>query len=217
MDPRFVWIMKFVAGKSVLDLGCVRHNIKETEKSGWLHGEIRKVARRVVGVDYLQQPILELKQRGYEVVCADVEVMELQERFDAIVLGDLIEHLNNCGKFIERAKEHLNPGGVLLLTTPNPVNPLRFISVLLLGESNANSEHTCWFTEQVLRQLFDRYNFEVIDVEYVDDSYQYYLNWKWMIFLPINYLLVKLRVRFAETICMAFKLKNFSINQEPEI
>lgn len=165
MSPRFVWIMKFVAGKSMLDLGCVRHNIKETEKSGWLHGEIRKVARKVVGVDYLQQPILELRQREYEVVCADVKVMELQERFDAIVLGDLIEYLNNFGKFIERTKEHINPEVALLLTAP-----------------------------------------------------QYYLNWKWMIFLPINYyLLVMLRVRFTETICMAFKWKKLPINQEAEI
>ncbi len=207
MEPRNSWIMKFVIGKSVLDLGCVRHTVEETGKPDWLHGEIRKVAQRVVGVDYLQQPVLQLRQEGYEVVCADVEVMDIQERFDAVVAGDLIEHLNNSGKFIERVKEHLNPEGVFLLTTPNPVNPLRFISVLLRGQVGANSEHTCWFTEQVLRQLFDRYNFEVIDVHYVDDSYQYYRNWKWMPFLPINYLFSKLRPHFSETLCMAFRLK----------
>lgn len=208
MDPRISWMIGFVTGKSVLDLGCVRHSIEETEKPGWLHGEIKKVARRVVGVDYLEQPVLQLRQKGYEVVCADVEVMQLDEKFDAIVAGDLIEHLNNFGKFIERVKEHLNPDGVFILTTPNPINPLRFISVLLRGESGANLEHTCWFTEQVIRQLFDRYNFEVIDVRYVDDSYQYYRGWKWIIFFPINYILVRLRPKFAETLCIAFRLKS---------
>ena len=207
MDPRIDWMMKYVTGKSVLDLGCVRHSIEETEKPGWLHGEISKVAQRVVGVDYLEQPVLQLKQKGYEVTCADVEVMQLNERFDTIVAGDLIEHLNNLGKFIERVKAHLNPDGVFALTTPNPVNPLRFFSVLLRGEAGANSEHTCWFTEQVIRQLFERYDFDVVDVHYVDDSYQYYRSWKWMPFFPINYLLVKLRPKFAETLCIAFRLK----------
>lgn len=208
MDPRTSWIMEFVTGKSVLDLGCVRHSIEETEKPGWLHDEIKKVARRVVGVDYLEQQVLQLKQREYEVVCADVEVMQLNEKFDTIVAGDLIEHLNNFGKFIERVMEHLNTDGVFILTTPNPVNPLRFISVLLRGEAGANPEHTCWFTEKVIRQLFDRYNFEVINVRYVDDSYQYYRSWKWMLFFPLNYILVKMRPQFAETLCIAFKLRS---------
>ena len=82
MDPRVKWMIGFVTGKSVLDLGCVRHSIEETEKPGWLHDEIRKVARRVVGVDYLEQPVLRLREKGYEVICADVEVMKLDERFD---------------------------------------------------------------------------------------------------------------------------------------
>jgi 2-polyprenyl-3-methyl-5-hydroxy-6-metoxy-1,4-benzoquinol methylase len=161
-----------------------------------------------VGVDYLEQQVLQLKQKGYEIVCADVEVMQLDEKFDTIVAGDLIEHLNNFGKFIERVREHLNSDGVFVLTTPNPVNPLRFIAVLLRGEAGANPEHTCWFTEKVIRQLFDRYNFEVINVQYVDDSYQYYSSWKWMLFFPINYILVKMRPRFAETLCIAFKLRS---------
>jgi len=208
VDPRISWIMSFVARKIVLDLGCVRHSIAETEKLGWLHGEIKNTAQRVVGVDYLEQPVLELKQRGYEVVCANVEVMQLGERFDVVVAGDLIEHLNNFGKFIERVKDHLKPDGVFVMTTPNPVNPLRFISVLFRGEAGANPEHTCWFTERVLRQLFERYGFEAVDVRYVDDSYQYYQSWKWFPFFPINYLLVRIRPQFAETICAAFRLRS---------
>jgi predicted TPR repeat methyltransferase len=210
MDPRTDWMMGFVTGKSVLDLGCVRHSIEETEKPGWLHGEIKKVAQRIVGVDYLEQAVLKLKQKNYDVVCANVEVMQLDERFDTIVAGDLIEHLNNFGMFIERVKEHLNPNGVFILTTPNPVNLLRFISVLFRGDAGANPEHTCWFTERVIRQLFDRYGFEPIDIQYVDDSYQYYCNWKWVLFFPFNYILVKIRPQFAETLCIAFRLKRMS-------
>jgi SAM-dependent methyltransferase len=40
--------------------------------------------------------------------------------FDAIVMWQVIEHLENPWRMIAVAAEHLAPGGVLVLTTPNP-------------------------------------------------------------------------------------------------
>ena len=54
------WIRRFIAGKKVLDLGCVRHNIEETEKDEWLHGIVIKEAASVIGVDYLEKEVEEL-------------------------------------------------------------------------------------------------------------------------------------------------------------
>jgi 2-polyprenyl-3-methyl-5-hydroxy-6-metoxy-1,4-benzoquinol methylase len=199
------WIIPLVRGRKVLDLGCVRHAIEETEKAGWLHGEIRAVARSVRGVDYLADAVARLRERGYDVVCANVETMDLGDRYEVVVAGDLIEHLDNVGNFLERVRGHLDDGGVALLTTPNPVNPLRFVSVLLRGEAGANAEHTCWFTEQVLRQLVARHGMVVGEVAYVDDSAQYYGGWKWLPFVWLNALLVRLRPAFAETLCVAIR------------
>lgn len=203
------WIKRFVKGKKVLDLGCVRHNIEETYKDIWLHGIIKNEAGSVLGVDYLENEVEELKKRGFNVVCANVETMEINDKFELIVAGDLIEHLNNFGHFLERVREHLLPDGTFILTTPNPVNVMRFFSVLQRGDAGANPEHTCWFTEQVLRQLVDRYGMYVDEVSYVDDTYQYYNkgNIMWWPFLVLNYLATRIRHQFAETICVSIKLK----------
>lgn len=204
------WVKQFVGGKKVLDLGCVRHDIDETYKDIWLHGIIRQQAKSVLGVDYLENEIEELKKRGFNVVCANVETMELNDTFDVVVAGDIIEHLNNFGMFLERVKAHMKPDGIFLITTPNPVNFMRFMSVLQRGDAGANPEHTCWFTERVLRQLLDRYGMFIETVDYIDDTYQYYKRSSrlWWPFLALNYLLVRIRNPLAETIAVVVRKKD---------
>ena len=199
------WILPKVKGKKVLDLGCVRHELTEIDKSDWLHGLIRDNAASVLGVDYLENAIKVMQEKGYNVTCANVETMSLDDRFELIVAGDLIEHLSNFGMFLERVGEHLLPGGEFLLTTPNPVNFLRFSHVLFAGKAGANPEHTCWFTNQVLVQLARRYSFEVAETAYIDDSAQYYNKLKWKPFLWINTLVCKFRPEAAETIGMVLR------------
>ncbi len=201
------WVRAAVAGRKVLDLGCVCHNLDNTQGPDWLHGIVKAHAREVVGVDYLEDEVDALRRCGYNVVCANVETMDLDETFEVIVAGDLIEHLSNFGLFMETLVRHLAPGGVVLLSTPNPVNLLRMVGVLLRGGAGANSEHTCWFTAQVLQQLAARYGFVVSDVAYVDDSYQYYRFGRWWPFLGMNYLLCRVRHAFSETICVTLEMR----------
>ena len=78
------WIARYVANKDVLDLGCVDHEL-DIKDPPWLHGFLKDHAGRVVGVDILPDAIAELERRGYDVVCADVESMDLGEQFDVIV------------------------------------------------------------------------------------------------------------------------------------
>ena len=198
------WIIEFIEGKKVLDLGCVQHNLSKANDPDWLHRILVKHAKSVLGVDYLKKEVSALKLQGYNIVCANVEKMELGDDFEVIVAGDLIEHLSNFGHFMERIAKHLDlDEGIFLLTTPNPVNILRFVRVLFSGRAGANPEHTCWFTEKVLGQLAKRYGFKILDVAYVDDSYQYYNMNKWWPFFALNYILCRIRPQFCETLCIA--------------
>ena len=203
------WILPFVDDRVVLDLGCVRHEVEETHKDDWLHGKIVDRASRVLGVDYLEDAVADLKQRGFNVICANVETMDIGSRFELIVAGDLIEHLDNFGNFLDRVHAHLDDGGTFLLTTPNPVNLMRFVGILVRGEAGANPEHTCWFTQQVIAQLAERHDLEIQEIAYVDDSAQYYLSGSlfWRPVLWMNSLLARIRPQFAETICVALRAK----------
>ncbi len=225
---KFKWVAARLAGRTVLDLGCVGHRLDENNVP-WLHGHLCELADEVVGVDILDDEIATLRQRGYNVVRADVETMDLGRTFDAVVAGDIIEHLNSPGAMLERARAHLVDGGPLLIATPNPVTFTRMLRMLVTGKIGANRQHTCWFTAKVLRQLAGRYGFEVVDESYVDDTRLYYPIWPklpppkcprrirmrrllvliqrllWRPVVWLNSLLSLLRPRCAETLCMTFQ------------
>ena len=124
------WIGPFVENRRVLDLGCACHQFGRTDLPS-LHAFIVARAEHTVGVDYLPEEVQKMQAEGYEVLCADVESMDLGQTFDVVVAGDIIEHLSNPGAFLTRARAHLNPGGLLLVTTPNPVTLERYFRVLL--------------------------------------------------------------------------------------
>ncbi len=225
------WIAKYVANAQVLDLGCVCHELDITDPP-WLHGFLAERAARVVGVDILPDAVAELERRGYSVACADVETMDLGETFDVVVAGDIIEHLSNAGLFFQRVRAHLKDDGVLLVATPNPLNPMRILRMLTSGRDLANSEHTCWFTVKVLRQLAARHGFEMADESYADDTRYYYRIWPrikprrgaarrawkrtqtlikrlwWRPWIWLTSLLCLVRPRLAETLCVAFRVKH---------
>lgn len=227
---KFKWLWKYVEARSVLDLGCVCHEL-DVANPPWLHGYLREVAERVVGVDYLPVEIEELRRRGYEVVCADVQTMDLGETFEVVVAGDIIEHVENLGDFLDRVAAHLQPGGLFLVTTPNPIMFLRWFRLMLSGRDRANREHTCWFTAKVLRQLAERHGFEMIDESYADETRFYYRLWPkvarrggrlryawrrtrmvfkrllWRPWVWLNTLMCLVRPRNAERLCLALRLR----------
>lgn len=120
VQDRLDIILKYARGKKVLDCGCV-DTLKEIEnpRKDWLYGKLVEVAKKVVGVDLQEEGVRKLREKGYEVICADVTTMDLGQKFDVIVAGEIIEHLPNQGLFLKNMKRHLKRDGVLIITTPN--------------------------------------------------------------------------------------------------
>jgi SAM-dependent methyltransferase len=205
------WILKFIRGRKVLDLGCVGHSLGKMDSPYWLHGFIAQHAGSVLGVDILKRDVEILNQQGYRVLCADVLTMDLRETFEVIVAGDLIEHLSNPGGFLDQANRHLTSDGTLLITTPNPVTLMRFFQLLSRGRMDVNPEHTCWFTPQVLGELARRNGLRIAETAYVDDDIRYqnryypgrsFLAWPVLI---ANYPLCRIRPQLSETQCFALQ------------
>jgi SAM-dependent methyltransferase len=224
---KFDWIGRFVTPKSnVLDLGCVCHDLDQTIVP-WLHQFLVEHAGRVVGVDILPEAVERMNREGYTAFCADVEELDLGETFDVVIAGDILEHLDNLGLFLDRAAQHLAPDGVLLITTPNPITYVRLLRVLLKGQAGANKQHTCWFTAKVLRQLAERHHLRVVDESYINNTHLSYPWFKagpsgpparrffrhvnrflemlliWKPAVLFQSLLCRLRPRLGETLCLA--------------
>ena len=149
---------------SVLDVGCASHDHIETHV--WIHKLLCEKARRVVGID----THLPEEEGAYNIVSAKAESMRLNEKFDLIIAGELIEHLSNPGGFFARAREHLKTGGRLILTTPNPWDWTRFTRAVLRMPSTPVKDHVCWYDEQTIANLANRYGFKIERTEFVSRS-----------------------------------------------
>ncbi len=161
-------------GRTVLDVGCIDHSIRRIEELGdrWLHRRIAEVAAEVVGVDILAEEAAELRGRGYEIVVADAQYLRLDRRFDRVVLGDILEHVENPGDLLATALCHVSPGGSILLSTPNPFYAGRLMTALARNYVGVNPEHVAWFDPKVLFRLGHRVGLEVVDFHWARTRYE---------------------------------------------
>ncbi len=156
-----------VRGKHVLDLGAADalHIDLHRDTGLWLHATLAAAAAKCVGVDADHVAVRRLQAEGFDVRHGDVETLELGELFDVIVAGELIEHVLNVGQFLDSARRHLAPGGILVLTTPNSLSlhahpgPLAF----LRRTSGINPTHVAWYCATTFRQALELNSWHVIE------------------------------------------------------
>ncbi|HEY7065106.1 MAG TPA: methyltransferase domain-containing protein [Chloroflexota bacterium] len=144
--PRPVRRVAYVAaqcrGKAVLDLGCYDETaLLKRGTHHWLHGEIARVARSVLGVDNSDAigPEGVVTGPSSRIVRGDASDLERLVRgveVEVIVAGELIEHLPNTVAFLAELRR-LFPGRALLATTPNATS----LTNLLLGAVRRENNH----------------------------------------------------------------------------
>ena len=164
---RYDSIIALTKGKCVLDLGCVDHDLIRRDRSLWLHDVIRATAKKCVGVDYVQDVVEILKKEGYDIRAGNVETINLNEKFDLVMAGELIEHLPNPGRLLETARRHLNETGLLVLTTPNATGLYYFLNNLCFRHDRDNPDHCLMFTVCTMQKLLEKCGFEMVDAKYI--------------------------------------------------
>lgn len=170
---RFELIDRYCRGKRVLDLGCVDHNLPNAHKDRWLHGRIVSCAERTVGVDYAATAVEELRRQGYEIIRADVtRPLDLNERFEVVVIGNLIEHLSNFAGLFENITRTLEPGGVVLISTNNPFYIEQYFYSAFKNDIIVNEVHTCWLDPVTLDQLARRFGLHTIRVHWIRERWK---------------------------------------------
>lgn len=165
-DPRIGDIVREVDGGRVLDIGCVQHDPKKRHDPNWLHQHLYEPAESVLGVDMDCEVVKKLQEAGYNVVTGNAEFLDMDEQYDYVVAGELIEHLSNPGEFLQAVKDRLTNGGRLILTTPNVWCWARLKYLVQKNGVPCNPEHTHYHDEATLRQLFERHGYHV-NIKYV--------------------------------------------------
>lgn len=153
----------------ILDIGCVQHSADKAGNEDWVHGKLYDISENVLGLDYEEEEVNKLRQQGYNIITGNAENLDLDEKFDIVVAGELIEHLSNVGTFLDGVYDHLTPDGELIMTTPNPWAFHRFKQAIF-GEVYCNEEHTCWFDNRTIRQALQRHGFKIDKISYIKAS-----------------------------------------------
>jgi 2-polyprenyl-3-methyl-5-hydroxy-6-metoxy-1,4-benzoquinol methylase len=185
-STRFKQLRNFFDGKDVLDIGCA----VGYQKEDWMHKHIKSVAKSVYGLDLDMASVDEIRKMGYAIEQGNAQDFNLNAKFNLVHAGELIEHLDNPGGFLESVKRHLTPDGLLLITTPNALRISNFLYAST-GGLRVNAEHTCWFCETTITTLLERKDFEVMEIGYLKHET---FNWLRKALLSLRALLLPDRV-----------------------
>jgi len=134
-------LLQQLRGKT-LDVGC---------SGGRLLIKATILGHDIIGIDRDIIKVREVKERArisgidVNVICASSEDMPFpKERFDTIVLGEVIEHTLEPDKLIIRMMKYLKSDGTLLITTP-------------AGLAHFDSDHKSFFFSENAFDLFTKY------------------------------------------------------------
>lgn len=150
--------------KSILEFGCGEAPLGEALK--------RRQKCRVVGVELDRAAAAIARKRIDDVYCGDVReiVSLLHERFDCIVGGDIVEHLDEPWSFLSDLRRICAPGGHLLLSLPNVANA-SIVGDLLQGRFDyvymglTCVGHLRFFTRRTVEEMLAIAGWEVVAIE----------------------------------------------------
>lgn len=164
-------IERYSAAKgSILDVGCwVGFMLAEAAERGW--SECLGIEPSTFASQYAR------KQLGLDVRTEELFTAKLETgHFDAIVLGDVLEHLTQANAALDRVAELLKPGGLLALELPDAGSRV----ARLMGPKwwSVIPTHIHYFTRQSAATMLRRHGYQPLYVATDPKSFtiRYYLD-----------------------------------------
>lgn len=142
---RYVTISKEIKPNSfVLDIGC-----RDGELSSFL-----PTGCKYVGVDISASRTKRLRSMKFDVYCFNIcnkLPRQLENKFDYVVVGELLEHLPNPFNALLNIRKSLKKNGILLGTTPNPYSLDRIMRTFF--SINRTDDHVLLFDVEELSNM----------------------------------------------------------------
>ena len=161
-------IVEICAGYNVIHVGCCDHIPlieKKINEHRWLHRLLDERCNRVVGVDINQEAVDYVNNNNFakeKVYCVDIStedaLLELpQIRYDYIVLGEIVEHLDNPVEFLRKLKS--NTENNTCFTNVKFTVPNAYVLQKQAGRRGIeciNTDHRYWFTPYTIGKVLIR-------------------------------------------------------------
>ncbi len=199
---RSEYLVQQSLGKRVLHLGCTGAPLTQEriENHTHLHLAILSTAKEVYGIDIDEPGLALLENAGVKnLFYGDVyrlNELNLPVTFDLILAGELIEHLDNPGIFLECLREFMAPTTEVILTTPNAYSIRQFIWALFRRDQQ-DPTHISIYSYTTLYQLVNRHHLRVKDTKI---GYVTHLTKSSRVFSPLVYILAILFPQYGDSL-----------------
>ena len=212
---RLDFIRNECRGKKVLHLGCTNYPYtnEAIANGALLHNELEKIADEVYGFDFDQKGIEILEKNGsrhlYQADLEKLDEVPLDKTFDVIIAGEMIEHLNNPGLFLQGIQRFMNAETRLIITTINAYCGMRFWQYFLRGKNGFNEpvhpDHVAYYSYSTLSLVITRRNLAVEDFLFYDVGKEHRPHSRWYYKLA-NDISVRLAPQTADGIIAVCRL-----------
>jgi SAM-dependent methyltransferase len=153
-------------GKRVLDVGCA---------DGFLCRHLTNAGNRVTGIDVDERAVEEARAHCERAIAADFDRQPLPEAvggetFDAIVFGDVLEHVRDPWRLLDQARSSLSERGFAVISILNIAHGNVRLSLLRGAFDYArfgllDDSHLRFFTLRSVRELCLRAGYRVESIE----------------------------------------------------
>jgi SAM-dependent methyltransferase len=204
---RVEFIKEACRGKKVLHLGCTDYPFTEKAIASdmLLHFKLAEIAGQLYGFDFDQAGLDILRKRGvgnlYRADLEKLDEVDLNEKFDVIIAGEMIEHLSNPGLFLRGVRRFMKADTKLVITTINAYGGLRFALYSLRGKGGTNEsvhpDHVSYYSYSTLNLILKRENFIVREFYFYDigPEHRQHLPWHYKL---VNDACVKVSPQLAD-------------------
>jgi hypothetical protein len=170
-------IIDIIKGKRIVHLGCSDHLeiIEEKIKNKkWLHKLLIENSERCIGID-IDRPSIDYLRNTLgikDVFSGDIvtdEFPELSEnKWDFVVFGELIEHLDNPVEFLKKFREKYAGNVTGFVITVPSVFTKSHLKNIRIGRELINSDHRFWFSPYTICKILVRAGFTPEIISYAN-------------------------------------------------
>ena len=165
------YLVDSVRGRRVVHVGFVDSGCWDyhDQFDSWLHAHLDRSATELIGLDLDEAGVQRAVEQGFPahaVDCSDAEQVAALglEPADVVVAGEIIEHLDDSGSFLEGLHSLVRPGGRLLVTTPNASGLLNAGAAALAGYEVNHPDHVTLYSCFTLTNLLERHGWRTDEV-----------------------------------------------------
>ena len=160
----------------VLDVGC---------GGGIICEPLARLGAKVTGIDFAPNNIkaakIHSKKNKLKInyIYKDIEKSKLVEKFDIILMFEVLEHLDNWKKTIKNIKKNLNKNGILIISTINRNLFPKLFAINIAEKTKASvtgitlSENQLEFSKNKVKELNlgNQVDFKLLDYRDLNEKY----------------------------------------------